>query len=849
MAGYLRWPFLPMEHLVPAFKALCNLERGLHEGQPGMRRVVLLSGEQGIGKNSLVLLAMSDISRSRAASGSRETFTFHELMQCNRASEQGCFYSYLLESLAPRLHEMERFGAVAEAVERLGTLATEAEGSGGSLPLRQLQRLGLAKGGDAFARERDLLPPELLAVIQHAHHRGLSGMVNALLRQAGVAVIVSLQRPDCLFRESNFSFQRAELWLAQFRSVALDPDGAIGIVLCSNRPGVRSLFLSAGKPRAFPVGYSHLALCGSWGAGEIVHVRIPSPNWTRQTLMAYLLTHSCRSVQADFTLYARPESWTPSKAAMHLARTIDAVVQGGHKGKLPAGEKPLDAFLEHVLRGFGNVPILLSDVAFGLTCRGPAGRWPQPCCSRYDGAERVRDNPFVARAFGEFMLAVPAVEREKFLACTTLEFRRTDFVVPFETVLRELIRKDSAQAPAQPASGSAACDALASPVDRAHACIEAALDAGSLVQSKSGDLMLGSLGALHHGRWSYSNPRVAAWGRRLGNEHESRLPLARGLARMGSFSGEVLVKGAHGPEPSSGDSLSAELAVMHLVALDHLNGNDAIPLTSDAVTRAHVEQAFGSKVEEGMGGWGAAKAVGAAHGVHDVRALAAYLSLKLTHPSLWEYLTLQKGGFWLRESPYTLGGDLVGVYLELDVSFLIAHIVRVHTKRASQWAVEQGTYCTTTHHSMDAAVLDLTGGVPLSSATSEDTNRRHEPIFRAVGDLVIAAVLATIKMEQGVDVLSDWDAHFRAVVESNIVWAVDEGPLIATTLELNRTLRDRVLCAGIDVVDGEDFMKICESHEGAFGRLRSHSQEADEKSVKDACLKEIRGKLTTLLGL
>ncbi|CAE7760720.1 unnamed protein product [Symbiodinium sp. KB8] len=167
-----------------------------------------------------------------------------------------------------------------------------------------------------------------------------------------------------------------------------------------------------------------------------------------------------------------------------------------------------------------------------------------------------------------------------------------------------------------------------------------------------------------------------------------------------------------------------------------------------------------------------------------------------------EYLALREGAFWAKEHPDCRGGDLLGVFPDLDSDVPTVTIYRVQVKRATQDTLRSETQAKTADQRVREAVKNFMG-VNFSEAKRDDLRHKHLPVVSAVADLIVAERMTAADPSIGYEFSQDWARAFREYHQKLDFKFVDGGPIIAMTHRPTARMAEVVWRRfGIRIIDG-----------------------------------------------
>ena len=258
---------------------------------------------------------------------------------------------------------------------------------------------------------------------------------------------------------------------------------------------------------------------------------------------------------------------------------------------------------------------------------------------------------------------------------------------------------------------------------------------------------------------------------------------------------------------STSAALTACSSAFEAETLERLRAEIVSELQADLQAQTAVQGAGGS------GGDG--QAAEAEAGLSE-RALAAYDSLQRAHSTLKEWMTLFKGGFWIKEVSNSWGSNVLGVFPEHGERAMTVRIVRSYTILASQEVLKSGDRDGVGAAKVQEVVKGIMGVESFDEARREHLGRSHLPAVRAVGDVCIAAIAEKLSTVPSRTSPRIWKAFFDKLVMRGDVRVVDGGAMIATTHRVPDELRDYVENQlGIRILDGSNLR----GHWGALQRV------------------------------
>ena len=495
MAADTTHPFVPIDHLLPAFQTLTRMKRILH-GWRGVSSAYLLTGPSGVGKTHLLEAHARQLTvRNARARGGRLTLCCSTKLAVREPSDTSSFHEWLLRSAASQLAELQQHESVAKVLRLLA-------GSACVNPARQTvdvqHLLAMAAGDSTGSTPPTELSPEVHAALTGAGTKNRLGLACAVLKEANIAVIVHIDDADCLFQGKHFTRVCAKRWCLQLKDLLSFKYPAVGVVLCTSFQRASQLFVDDGEPHDFPPRFTHHDLREIWSRPKfkVRHTPVGGPAWNCTSLMAFLLTHAGREVGSSFSLFRRHLDQQPSEVALRVARGLDELCLQSWKGDAGASSaEKLDAFLVHIMEQFGHTPQDLEHAVPELVdaCQAPQ-TWP---VSTEEAAVKLvsREHARMLRlVMDTFMEILPDDEQEQLAKDTLLTFRSGRYAVSsslLEEFLDVYITRQAQQAAAA-AGDSAAHQARALVCPAALHCDNTAMDAGWLSPHPRG-LSLGSL--------------------------------------------------------------------------------------------------------------------------------------------------------------------------------------------------------------------------------------------------------------------------------------------------------------------------------------------------------------------
>ncbi|CAE7698441.1 unnamed protein product [Symbiodinium sp. KB8] len=813
--------FLPMTHLFRAFRVLATMLKGTHEHEEA--QACLISGPKGVGKSRLFeAIAKAMDEENRKGADGRLTICFRIDLQRHSSEDDESFHERLFKAI---IYELDLLNRHAEVAEVLSNLATHAAGSKNeNVEKGDLQDIFTLRG------DPEALSPKLRADLSVAGKRGRLDMASALLKQAGIAVLVIVDEAEHLFQGLKFDSNLAKRWHRQLQEILGVDDPTIGMVICASFQRSRQLFLSDGSAHDFPPEYTHASLRANWNGKKFEHLRIGGAMWAEDSLKAFLLTHACKTVDPSFTLYreeaetqtagaavdatqepsgaAVKEKMQPSEAALEMARKLDAMFLERLGEDELRDEEKLKSSLERALELYGHTPRELMRAARKcLPVWIPGAPWPdRPVPQRHSDSNPP--STLFQHVIDSFLASLPAAVRAKLPRATMLGFRSSQYVVPRDEFTRKLAGLPEQPAAAAAGDGTARADAATKAATR---LIDDAIDKGWLVEHGKG-LGLASLEVYRRFGRGGVHGDVMVWMRHDGYGERAELPITRALARMPDQDGDVLVRDeGGGEEDSEGVAESQKQAVK--ASNSDTEGGQLAGVRMTVVTgrtaglpaqaAAPAESVGPPHAAAGAGGAGGGGQAAGAEADWSARARAAYEALEQVDESFKEYLALRKGAFWMKELPDVYGGDVIRVSFEEKDGVTTVWIMRVQVKRANQKTLKYGDVNDAGAAAVRKAVEGLMGVKPYGRAKREDIRRKHKPAVRAVGDLIAAAKAMYNKRKLSPHQMPAWDRLFQAYVGGEDFHVEDGGAMIALTHTVPDGMREHVEGQlGIRIVDG-----------------------------------------------
>ena len=483
MAADATHPFVPIDHLMLALQKLTDMEEELHS-QPTGPQAYLLTGPSGVGKTYLQKAYAKQVAvRNARVGGDRFTLCCSINLAAREPYDTESFCEWLLGSITRKLSKLKEYESVTKV---LRLLASSAHGEPReTVDVEHLLSMASAEGDAASAASAEL-SRRVCAALTGAGTTGHLGLASAVLREANIAVIVLIDKADCLFQGDHFTRECADMWCWQLRRLLSLKYPAVGVVLCTAFQRASQLFVYDGDHHYFPPYFTHHELRKDWNKALLRYIRVGGPAWTRTSLMAFLLTHMCRKVDRSFSLFQRHLDQQPSEEALQVARDLDALCLGGWKGDAGASpEQKLDAFLVHIMEEYGNTP---EDLAYSvlelLRACWPPWAWPLPVLGRLE-AETYPFRSTPGLAMGTFLGTLSSHQQGRLAKDNMLTFHSGQHTLPRELLEQFLAVHIACHTPYLALVRDASILHQA-PALIAVECVDDAMDAGQLTLHDSG---------------------------------------------------------------------------------------------------------------------------------------------------------------------------------------------------------------------------------------------------------------------------------------------------------------------------------------------------------------------------
>ena len=493
---------LPLPHLLPELDLLRYLAAKLHL-DAAVSGAYLLSGPQGIGKTYIFQTFADHAHAAQAAvssDGDKLAICCYFDLAAHTASDCDQFDIRLLGMIV---------GHLRRAKQRLGLAQTLSE-LAGAAPDRV----------EEFAPKVTRGPFALLTSTQTK-----VSVASALLKMSGVGVIVFVDEAECVFQDGYFSAACAATWLNGFDAVSRIRNSAIGMVLCTRFSRTHLLFNSGSRRDAFPPEYTHAHMRRNWG-DQLTHLRLQSCRWTRESLMAYILSHVGSASGPPFDLYTRDAAWRPDPGNLKTARALDKLSQFCPEGTDDGSPHGLlEAFLEHVLKVCGHSPRRVQELTQELAGPGLSSltSWPAPeVCEE----QRIvqASCPTKLRVISAFLSVLDPEMSVWLRSDSLLTFVPATVVVRRQKLVQSLVPSDDVLHADANKTGRSVLAVEASAHEEANAWIGDAIDAGWL-EDLGTNIALRSLLIYRYCESCRAHPRAADEMDHPGSAIETELPV------------------------------------------------------------------------------------------------------------------------------------------------------------------------------------------------------------------------------------------------------------------------------------------------------------------------------------
>ena len=732
---------VPLDHLIDIIDEVLFMGRQVHCQPTELGSLCsgrLIVGSKGIGKSTML--------KALAKPG-----VLHEMLRASYdAVRPAAAFDTTVNITVVIYRDMRTEGSLEDSssfTDWVLASLLRAEASGGTLVFPE--------GSESRKRLVQEWPNQ-----QYEDHRrsGMVGIASTLLRHLGIRVVCLLDEIEHLYSDKIYSAESVQKWFSQLYGIDAVTHCTVAIVLCASLQRARQMFLLAPdeEPHSFCGRFKHAErYATNWNRSKFKACFIESPCWT-PFLLSWFMLHCATQHEVDSKRHRQiAQQMDEDLAAISVEAWKGSIDEMSHSSHVQYGMKC-------TLEAFGDSPreirstIVHEQFKKRSECAGRFTKWD--VSEKALPAVRVilellAEAGTIANIFSDSRASEAKRSVEPTPSPYVFGFAPSQLQIDFRVFMARVC--SSYQSNASEGGQSAH--------SWAKQTVNAAMDGDYLREIRAswpnGDVIravqLCSPTTIWKAYAPLVHPNIVDWFRYPGFGERRELPVARALVRLANAhdkglltprargfsdfmccdgSANVLVDNDSKLVSQNSVAFSGTLAALRLV-------------TPATATAADISCTFPQCLN-----WSAAKLAslgplqqsGVSEDMYD-SILGAYLSVHRMHDSLVDLLRVrQDATYWLKESPDSAGGDLVGIKLQYLVTAsgcsLRMGVVRAQVKTGEQSTLALGRGSKQSGNAMNTSVLGFCGN-SAATATAADVRAAHDPVADAICGCIIAGIL------------------------------------------------------------------------------------------------------------